>query len=236
MKFILLNQPDMRINVAIANSHQIFRLGLIKWIESAKDINVVLECSNGKELLQQIDEHLELDVLLLDMQMSGIGGLNCCETIKKKRPDISIIILSHLSGTYFLKYAIHLKLHGYFTKDSESVDLLKAIRQYDDGGFHYEKKLKNKIEKINDHIKKNPNEDISRFDFSKRELEIIYLTAIELKSKEIGSKLNISPRTVEGHKNNLIKKTNCKSFLGVILIAMELRLISLYGEFDFLNL
>lgn len=226
----------MGVNIAIAHSHQIFRRGLTKWIESAKDINVVLECSDGRELLQEIDTHLEINVLLLDIQMSGIEGLSCCEILQKKHPDISIIILSHLSGSYFLKYAIHLKLHGYFTKDSESGELLKAIRQYDDGGFHYEKKLKNKIEKITEHIKKNPDEDISRFDFSKRELEIIYLTAIELKSKEIANKLNISPRTVEGHKNNLIKKTNCKSFLGVILIAMELRLISLYGDFELLNL
>lgn len=222
----------MPINVVVANSHQIFRRGLTKWIESAEDINVVLECSDGKELLQQIDKNMEVNVLLLDIQMSGIDGLSCCETLMKKRPDISIIILSHLSGSHFLKYAVQLKLHGYFTKDSESRDLLKAIRQYDDGEFYYEKKLKTKVEKITDYIKKNPDEDISRFDFSKRELEIIYLTAIELKSKEIASKLNISPRTVEGHKNNLIKKTNCKSFLGVILIAMELRLISLYGDFE----
>lgn len=226
----------MKINVAIANSHQIFRKSLTNLLEDKNNTRVVLECSDGDELLEKIITYPEINVLVLDIQMPGIDGLTCCETLQAKRPEIDIIILSHLQGEHYLKSAIKLGVHGYFTKDSDSNDLLTAIRKSGDGGFYFEKKLKSKIDKIFDHIKRNPTEDNCRYDFSKRELEVIYLTALEFKSKEIADKLNISPRTVEGHKNNLTKKTKSKSFLGVILMAVELRLISLDNDFRLLSL
>ncbi|WP_346986362.1 LuxR C-terminal-related transcriptional regulator [Chryseobacterium sp. POE27] len=117
-------------------------------------------------------------------------------------------------------------VRGYFTKDSDPDELLTAIREIKQGGFYFEGRLRKWIEKVTDDLKLAPCGKDTKLDFSKRELEIIYWSAMELKSKEIADKLNISFRTVEGHKNNLIKKTGCKTFLGIILLAIDLNLIS----------
>lgn len=223
----------MKIKIAIADHHLIFRRTLVKFIQDFKNIDIVFEASNSKELIKKLSDFDDVNILLLDLQSAEMEGLKNWQIIQKKYPHIKIIILSHLHGLYYLKYAIHTRVLGYFTKDSDPLDLLKAIQKADEGVFYFEKKLEENVKQINQELKNNPGEDIAKFDFSKRELEIIYWTAKELKCKEVADKLNISPRTVEGHKNNLIKKTNCKSFLGVILIAVELRLITLYGELEF---
>ena len=167
---------------------------------------------------------------MLDVQSIEMDGFKSSQIVKIKYPDVKIIILSHLRGYYYLRYAIHSGVLGYFTKDSDPNDLLQAIRKANSGEFYFEDKLKVNVAKITKELKGNFDDDSLKFDFSPRELQIIYWSAKELKSKEIANKLSISPRTVEGHKEKLIKKANCKSFLGVILIAVEMRFISLHSE------
>lgn len=217
----------MKIKIAVADDHKIFRRSLIRLIHDSSDILVVLEASNGRELLDKLCHTDELiDIILLDLQMPEMDGLQCLRELQKNYPQIDVIILSQLSSDYYLRQAIREGVHGYFTKDSDSDELLTAIREVRQGGFYFEGKLKNWVEMISSDLSTSQPADLVKLDFSKRELEIIYWSAMELKSKEIAEKLNISYRTVEGHRNNLLKKTGCKSFLGIVLLAIDLNLIS----------
>lgn len=216
----------MEINIAIADDHRIFRRSLTRLIHDTSDIRVVLDASDGSELLEKLSSFEgNVDIILLDIQMPNMDGLHCLKILQKKYPNINVIILSHFSDEHYLKQALINGVHGYFTKDSDPDELLSAIREVRQGGFYFEGKLKNWIEQITNDLEFGSDKKEIKLDFSKRELEIIYWSAMELKSREIADKLNISFRTVEGHKNNLIKKTGCKTFLGIILLAIDLKII-----------
>jgi len=215
------------INIAIADDHLIFQRSLARLIHDTPDIHVVLDAANGSELLEKLSSSQDhIDIILLDIQMPNMDGLQCLKILQKKYSHLKVIILSHLSGEHYLKQAIINGVYGYFTKDSDPDELLTAIREVRMGEFYFEGRLKNWVQKITNDLKLYPANDDIKLDFSKRELEIIYWSAMELKSKEIADKLKISFRTVEGHKTNLIKKTASKSFLGIILLAIDLNLIS----------
>lgn len=217
----------MEINIAIADDHRIFRRSLTRLIHDTSDIRVVLEASDGSELLEKLSSFEgNMDIILLDIQMPNMDGLQCLKILQKQYPNINVIILSHLSGEHYLREALANGVHGYFTKDSDPDELLIAIREVKQGGFYFEGTLKNWVQKITKDLEFSPDKNEIKLDFSKRELEIIYWSAMELKSREIAQKLNISFRTVEGHKNNLIKKTGCKTFLGIILLTIDLKIIS----------
>src|SRR6218665_1575378 len=220
----------MRFNVAIAENHRIFRRSFIRFIQDYSDIKVVFDASNSRELMHQLTISDNIDVLILDMQSKEMDGLKSWQIIQKQYPKIQIIILSHLNDDFYLEYAVHTEVLGYFTKDSDPKDLLNAIRKAGSGDFCFEEKFSSRVASIISNISDKNKKNTSAFDFSQRELDIIYWTAKEFKSKEIADKLNISRRTVEGHKDKLIKKTNSKSFLGVILIAFEKNLISIYNN------
>lgn len=217
----------MGINIAIADDHLMFRRSLIRLIHDTSDIRVVLDATDGSELLEKLYSYQgQIDIILLDIQMPNMDGLQCLQLLQKSYAHINVIILSHLSGEHYLKQALINGVHGYFTKDSDPDELLTAIREVKQGGFYFEGRLKNWIQKLTNDLAFSSDKSEMKLDFSKRELEIIYWSAMELKSKEIADKLNISYRTVEGHKNNLIKKTGCKTFLGIILLALDLNMIS----------
>lgn len=216
----------MKINIAIADDHKIFRKSLIRLINDCEDFIVVMEASNGLELLEKLSSiETEVDILLLDLQMPEMDGFQCLQILENDYPEIKTIILSQLSAEHYLKKAIYLGVTGYFTKDSEPTELLDAIREIYNGGFYFEGKLKHLVDEIIQENRSYRQNSPIRFDFTKRELEIIYWSVMELKSKDIAKKLGISYRTVEGHKSGLIKKTGAKSFLGVIFIALELNLL-----------
>ncbi|WP_076768778.1 response regulator transcription factor [Chryseobacterium sp. FH1] len=216
----------MKTNIAIADHHRIFRRSLVGYMERHSDIHIIFEASESSDLMQKLSEYKEVQVVLLELQSAEMDGFNCWKTINKNYPDIRIIILSHLRGSHYLKYALQSQILGYFTKDSDPIDLLKAIRGANSGEFYYDIILKQDVAQITKYLNQNLDDHLNSAHFSPRELEIIYWSARELKSKEIAEKLNISYRTVEGHKNNLIKKTGCKTFLGIILLALDLNMIS----------
>lgn len=217
----------MEINIAIADDHRIFRRSLTRLIHDTSDIRVVMDAADGSELLEKLSSFEGIiDIILLDIQMPNMDGLQCLKILQKKYPNIKVIILSHLSGEHYLKQSLINGVHGYFTKDSDPDELIAAIREVKQGGFYFEGRLKSWVKKITNDLEVTSDKKEIKLDFSKRELEIIYWSAMELKSREIADKLAISFRTVEGHKNNLIKKTGCKTFLGIILLAIDLKIIS----------
>lgn len=217
----------MKIRIAVVDDHKIFRKSLIRLIDDCEDFLVVLETSNGIELLEKISiARTEVDILLLDLQMPEMDGFQCLQILENDYPEIKTIVLSQLSAEHYLKKAIYLGVSGYFTKDSEPFELLEAIRKIHHGGFYFEGKLKHLVDGIIKEKRSYWQNSPTSFDFTKRELEIIYWSLMELKSKDIANKLEISYRTVEGHKSGLIKKTGAKSFLGVILIALEFNLLT----------
>ena len=202
------------IKVGITDDHAIFRKSLKLLVNSFENMKVVLEATDGLDLLNKITE-TELDVLLLDIQMPRLDGIETCKKLNVINPDLKILILTHLDNITTIKKVIDIGINGYFTKNTDSEELKIAIERVKDNGFYFERNLKpviNYIRQLDD----TETGNIEIRYFTKRELEVLKLTLQELSGNQIANKLFISAKTVEKHKRNLMEKTRSKNFIGVI--------------------
>lgn len=203
------------LKIAIADDHQLFRKSLVLLINSFERMKVVLEASNGEELLEKLKIR-EVDIVLLDLQMPIMGGLATIPEINKYYSQIKILVLTLLNDMVMIKKIMELGVQGYFTKNTNPQELNNAILKLSNDGFHFEKKLASIIENIVTSFDKKPKTSIN---FTEREMEVLLLTTKEYSGTEIAHLMSISPRTVEKHKRNLMDKTDSKNFIGVIIYA-----------------
>lgn len=213
------------IKVAIVDDHTMFRKGLASLISGWNDIEIKIEASSGIEFLEMLNK-TPVDVVLLDLQMPIMNGLETCEILKKKFPDIKILMLTFLVSPAEILKSLKIGANGYFTKDSQPQELQSAIKKLNAGGFYFN----NSLEEIVNNILLNKKTQLKinkQIDISIRELEITKYYALGYNGKEIADKLNISLRTIESHKKNLMEKTNSKNFISVIVYAFVNELITL---------
>ena len=212
------------LRIAITDDHMLFRKSLKLLINSFENMEVVVGASNGKELLEKL-ETLSVDILLLDLQMPEMDGFETCRRVNELYPEIKILVLTLLDDAETIREVIKLGVQGYFTKNTDPSELKNAILKLNDDGFYFEKSLTSIIQ----HILDDPSPELKNqhsLIFSEREMQIVSLTLKEYSGTEIAVKLNISPKTVEKHKRNLMGKTGAKNFIGVITYALLHNLLS----------
>lgn len=211
------------LRIAITDDHTLFRKTLALLIKDFKNMEVVLEAANGKELLEKL-KNTPIDILLLDLQMPVMSGFETIPCVKKEYPHIKTIILSSLVDIEIIRELTKMGIRGYFTKNTPPRELEEALWNVKDNGFHFEKGLATVMEEI----RANRNYDIENkngIQFTERELEIIRLTALSTKLNDISEILNISPKTVSAHKQNIQNKYDFPDMVAVILYCMEKNLI-----------
>lgn len=208
------------IKVAIADDHKLFREGLRFLMDQMDNLEVVFEASNGRELLDNIESH-QPDVLLLDLDMPEVDGLEALKELRPKMPDLGIIILTMHSDSKMVAYLMELGANSYLLKDTSPEEFEKAITNVVDEGFYFNKMVSQAmLVGLKGQSKKKPslapNEALTS-----RELEVLELICQEFTAKEIADKLFISHRTVEGHRKNLIEKLGVKNTAGLIVKAIK---------------
>lgn len=213
------------LRIAIAEDHALVRKSLALLINTTDNMQVVIEASNGKELIEYL-KNVSADILLLDLQMPEMDGFEAAGLIKKSYPDIKILVLTLMNDIDTIKRVIDLGVDGYFTKNTDPKELSNAILKLDENGFYFEESLAGTIKKILNETSFQTATKVS-IGFTEREKDIIRLTAKELCGKEVADRLGISFRTVERHKENLIKRTGAKNFTGVIIYTLSHNLITL---------
>ncbi|SOE21707.1 DNA-binding response regulator, NarL/FixJ family, contains REC and HTH domains [Spirosomataceae bacterium TFI 002] len=207
------------IKIAIVDDHQLFREGLASMFAKNDSIQVLASFGDGSELLSYLEKDTNIDVLLLDISMPVLGGLEVLKIVKKKYPLIKCIILSmHNDGNYVVQSVRNGAL-GYLLKNADQEELLQAIETVSLGKKYFNKEttelLINNMSKGGETVKK----------LSTRESEILTLIASGLTTKEIAEKLFVSTRTVETHRVNMMKKLNVKNSAELIRKASELDLL-----------
>lgn len=206
------------LHIAITDDHALFRKSLNLLISNFENMQVVMEASNGEELLEKLVS-TPVDILLLDLQMPVMDGFETCRIINEQYPDIKILVLTLMNEADTIKKVMELGVHGYFTKNTDPSELKSAIQKLNDDGFYFEKSLTSVIQGIIDDSPPAVRSSQSLI-FTEREMEILRLTLKEYSGSEIAVELNISPKTVEKHKRNLMGKTGAKNFIGVITYAL----------------
>lgn len=192
-----------QINVLIIDDHPIVRSGLRSLLTAESDIEVVGEATDGKEGMEQT-ESLRPHVILMDISMPNLDGLEATRQIKSRFPDVQILVLSmHRSDEYFFEM-LRAGASGYILKSARTSDLLEAIRVVSRGEVFLYPAMAQKL--VRGYLKLADWENDTQTILSPREKEILFLMAEGYSYKNIAEKLVISPSTVYSHRSNLMSK------------------------------
>lgn len=208
------------INVALADDHDLFREGIRFIIGQMEHIEVVLEAPNGKVLLDTLADS-EVDVILLDLQMDEMDGMETTKKLKTDHTDIPILILTMHDDERMINYMMELGVNGYLLKSTHKEELEEAIRTVVTKGFYFNDRVSQALVAGLKSRKKTVPRLNHQFDLSGREQEVLEYICKELNTQEIADKLFISPRTVEGHRKNLLEKFNVKSTVSLVIKAIR---------------
>ena len=212
------------IRLIIADDHEIFRDGLALMLSRQKDIILLGQASNGKELTE-LTEQQNPDVIITDIKMPVMDGIQASRLILKKQPDTKIIALSMFDEETLIVDMLEAGAKGYLLKNADKQEILDAIETvYEDKTYychHTSARLTNMIVKSNF----NPYKKKESVSFNEREIEIIKLICQQNSSKEISDKLYLSSRTVEGYRTKILEKMNAKNTVGVVVYALKHNLI-----------
>lgn len=214
-----------KIRIALAEDHQILRQGMMAMFSTVEGIEMVFDVSNGAELMEALSHH-KVDIIILDIEMPIMNGLEALKLIAAKYPDIKVLMLSSFYENEMIYLAISDGARGFLPKYAEIEEVIEAINNVIDVGYYFDNKVTPKLISILNKcgIIYPPFElDI----LSNREMEILPLVCQGFKNKEIAQKLFISERTVENHRKNLYAKTNTKNAFGLIVYAIRNGLVSL---------
>lgn len=209
------------INIMITDDHSMIREGLKQLLELDGDMRVVEEASDGIECLEKIG-NAKPDVLLLDINMPRMNGLEVLAKLKEKKIKTKVLVLTvHNEIDYLLK-AVEIGINGYLLKDSESSELKKAIVSVVDGENYIQPSL---IPSLNAKMIQRDNDKDKIEDLTRRELEVLKLLATGNYNKEIAEELGISERTVKNHVSNIFKKIEVTDRTQAAVFAIRNNLI-----------
>lgn len=213
-----------KIMVMIADDHSLIREGLKQLLEFDGSMEIVAEASNGIDCLEKIDT-VDVEILLLDINMPEMNGLEVLEEIKNRKIDIKVLILTVHNELEYLIKAVDIGADGYILKDSESMELKRAIHSVLSGESYIQASL---IPALNNRLA-NRDIDKDKIDsLTTREMEVLIQVANGMSNKEIATNLNISERTVKNHISNIFKKTDVSDRTQAAVFAIKNNIITLF--------
>jgi DNA-binding NarL/FixJ family response regulator len=209
------------IKVIIADDHQMFIDGIKSLLRNEKHIKIVCEVNNGKSALIAL-ENDSFDLLITDVSMGEMSGVELTKLVKNKYPELKVLVLSMHNEKQIISEILLAEAEGYVLKNTGKEELLKAISTIMAGDTFYSKEvLKLMLQSVSQNTKK---EDATK-ELTERELEIIHYIVQEYSTAEIAELLFISPRTVETHRKNIMQKLNTKTIVGLMKFAFRNNLI-----------
>lgn len=215
------------IQVVHIDDHTLFRKSLKFLIDLFEGIEVVFETENEKELINFLENN-KADILLLDIQMPNVDGYELCKIIKKSFPELKILAVSQLTTREAVSKIMEYGANGFFTKNAHPEQLEEAIISVMEKDYYFDMTLSGVLREAMNWENRNvmfPTEN--GVELTPKEIETIKWATLELSSKEIAEKMYITTNSVEKHRKNILTKTGCKNFLGVVLWALKHQIITL---------
>jgi DNA-binding NarL/FixJ family response regulator len=217
-------KADAMIKILLVEDHNIVRNGIKVLLEKDKDMLIVGEAVNGNAVLKAVEDGTEIDIILTDINMPELDGISMIKHLRAINSTIRVIVLSMHDNEKYLAAAFAEGTDGYLLKSVGAQELVFAIKHVHSGGKYLCAELGLKLlESFNQQSKHEQQSDI---DFSLREIEVLNLIAEGLTNVEIADKLFVSKRTVEGHRQSLLEKTNSKNTAMLIRFAVLQGMVS----------
>jgi DNA-binding NarL/FixJ family response regulator len=212
------------IRVLIAEDHLMVRSGIRALLEKSGDLNILGEASNGQEAVEMV-EKLKPDVLIMDIMMPRLNGIQAAENIRKLRLPTNILLLSMYSDELLVYQALQSGVKGYVLKSSVSDELLWAVQAVASGKTYLSSQISEIAVESAVHPRPAGHEHDPISNLSPREKEILQLIAEEHTSGEIANLLFISEKTVEKHRASLMEKLNVRNLAGLVRLAVKYHLV-----------
>jgi len=208
-----------RIRVLIADDHTLFRQGLVRLLESAPDLEVVGEAVDGREAIRLV-EKTHPHVIIMDLSMPGLGGLEAIRRIRRIQCQAEVLVLSMHDDEVSVSQALQAGAVGYVVKTDNAEELLTAVRAAHRGQSYLSPSISRLV--IEGYLQRRPTENVASSDkLTSREREILQLLAEGHSNKEIAKLLNLSVKTVETHRTNLMKKLGLHSLAELVRYAIR---------------
>ena len=205
----------------IADDHRLFRTGMVAVLKEIKGITVINEAGNGKELLTKLI-HEQPDVILMDIKMPEMDGIEATEIVINRYPDVKVIMLTMHDDEQFITHMVDLGAHGYLLKNADVTELELAIHKVMKQGYYFNDKVSEVL--LTSLIGKKAKMDKKKkngLNLSKREHEVLQLICEGFTNSEIAEKLFLSTRTVEGYRYKLCDKVGVKNTAGLVRYAIK---------------
>lgn len=210
-----------KLKIFIVDDHEFFRNGLKMVVNRLKYARVTGEAANGREFLDLLRQS-EPDIVLIDIQMPLLNGIDATRMALEEYPDLKIVALTMFDDEEYVQSMIDAGAKGFLLKNITKDVLDQALQAIQAGKNYYSPEL---FDFFTKKVVSEPRQDEEDIQLTKREKEILQLICDGLGNKEIADRLFISERTVVGHKSNLLSKTNCKSSVGLLSYAIRHRLV-----------
>jgi DNA-binding NarL/FixJ family response regulator len=208
------------IKIIVADDHEIFRDGLRMMLLKQADIELVAEAENGKELIEKIKIFLP-DVVITDIKMPRMDGIAATRHITEHYPSIGIIALTMFDEDDLIVDMMEAGAKGYLLKNADKNEMVNAIKSVYTQEPYYCKHTSQRLAQMVAKSKFNPYKQAAKPEFNEREVEIICFICDGLTNKEIGAKIFLSVRTVEGLRMKILEKMNVKNTAGIIIYAIK---------------
>ena len=218
-----------KIQIVIADDEQLFRKGMRFLLERDEAFEILFEAGDGQELVDRLKISEEKpDIILMDLKMPNLNGVEATKVVHKDYPDVKIIALTSYGGKTFIINMIDVGASSYLLKNTSPKDVIFTIKEVYEKGFYYDETVMKMIhENLLSSSGKKIRSDLDKKLLSKREIEVLELICGEYTTNEIAEKLFISPRTVDGYRNNLLLKTGSKNVAGLVIYGIQKKLIEL---------
>lgn len=215
------------INLGIVDDDQLVVKLLSNFLGNQEGFSISFSVTSGEECLSQLNDHKQTpDIMLLDLNMKGMDGIELTKILRKEFPSIKIIVISSHYKSSFMGFMMKTGVSAFIPKGISPKELVNIISEVSTRGYFFNSE---QLESLREQVSsKSPKPILRKKDrFSTREREILKLICQQKTAKEIGAILYITPRTVEGHKNNLFIKSGAKNTVGLVIFAIQNNLIDL---------
>lgn len=211
------------LRLVLADDHELFRDGFRVMLKKQPRIQLVGEAANGQELLQQVALHLP-DVVITDIKMPQMDGITAARQLREDFPDIPVIAISMFDEENLIVDMLEAGAKGYLLKNASKQEIIEAIEAVVAGELYYCAHTSRKLAKLIAGSKLQPGKKEPKPEFSEREVSIIRHVCEELSNKEIAHQLQLSVRTVEGHRERIQEKMGVRNMAGIVVYAIRHKL------------
>lgn len=204
----------------MADDHEIFRDGFAVMFRRSFDIKLLGDARNGQQLIT-LAEKINPDVILTDIKMPGMDGVQATRIITNKLPHIKVIALSMFDDDNLIIDMLEAGAIGYLLKNAHKKEIIEAIHTVNNNEPYYCNHTSSKLARLIASSRFNPNKPVEKITFSDREREIISLICKEFSNKEISETLHLSSRTIEGYREKIMEKMLAKNTAGIVVFAIR---------------